>query len=422
MNIRRRRMNILLAICILLASSPYGATRGADWPRFRGPRLDGISRESLDAETVAGEGLTMLWQANVGLGYSSVTVVGDRAYTAGNFDGRDVIRCLNVVDGETIWEHSYPADVWPYLYSGGTNSTPLVAGEAAYFVGRHGEVLRLSAADGTVEWEKNLHADLGMKKPEWGFTSCPLLIGDKLLLNAGSAGAALSADDGSVVWSTGKEGAGYATPVPAQVDGRGVVLIFTPDALACVTIEEGDVLWKHPWPTNYGVNAAEPIMIADDLAFISSAYGFGCALLRFDADGAEEVWRHKKMQNHFDACIRRGDYLYGIHGDGGDKTFLKCLRIEDGEVFWSDMRGLGTGGLLGASNALIVLNEAGELTLVAYNPTKFEELASYSIDALAPNPDAEGRPAVCWTPPTLANGRLYCRNSAGVLVCLKAPE
>jgi len=50
-----------------------------DWPQFRGPNRDGISRETGFKTKWPAEGPARLWQANVGAGWSSISVAAGRA-------------------------------------------------------------------------------------------------------------------------------------------------------------------------------------------------------------------------------------------------------------------------------------------------------------------------------------------------------
>ena len=61
-----------------------------------------------------------------------------------------------------------------------------------------------------------------------------------------------------------------------------------------------------------------------------------------------------------------------------------------------------------AGDRLIVLNEEGSLFVVKASSQGYRELAR-----------AEGvLPGICWTAPTLSQGRLYLRNDKGSVRCL----
>ena len=85
---------------------------------------------------------------------------------------------------------------------------------------------------------------------------------------------------------------------------------------------------------------------------------------------------------------------------------LKCVELATGKIQWSQ-DGFGSGALIAAGSRLILLSETGELVLADASPSEFKLLAKASV--------LKGK---CWTAPTLANGRVYCRSADGDIVCV----
>ena len=84
-----------------------------------------------------------------------------------------------------------------------------------------------------------------------------------------------------------------------------------------------------------------------------------------------------------------------------------ALDAEDGAKKWS-RRGFGKGALMMADGKLIVLSERGiHLAIVEATPSGFREISRAKV--------LDGH---TWTPPVLANGRIYCRNDAGDVACV----
>ena len=79
-----------------------------------------------------------------------------------------------------------------------------------------------------------------------------------------------------------------------------------------------------------------------------------------------------------------------------------------GKVRWEKV-GFGVGTVIRVGDVLITLSDQGELALIAADPSGFRELARFPVL----------RGKEIWTPPTYANGLLYCRNREGDLVCLR---
>src|SRR5688572_17382451 len=66
----------------LIAIAPLHAK---DWPQWRGPNRDGISQETGLLKEWPKDGPKLLWQQKeIGSGYSTPAVVGDRLYLCSN--------------------------------------------------------------------------------------------------------------------------------------------------------------------------------------------------------------------------------------------------------------------------------------------------------------------------------------------------
>ncbi|HCN75691.1 MAG TPA: alcohol dehydrogenase [Verrucomicrobiales bacterium] len=374
----------------------------ADWAIWRGPTHDGISTES--GWTLPADPQT-LWEAEVGLGFSSFCVSEGRVVTTGHADDKDTVFCLDAKSGKEIWKHSYPADLGDKYYEGGTSATPVFDGGKVYHLSRWGDLFCFEAVTGKVVWEKNLQKETGADLPDWGFAGAPLVQGGLLILNVGKAGLAVEKDSGRIVWKSETDAAGYSTPYPITRGGKKLAVIGSAEAYIAVEVETGKQVWSHRWNTRYGVNAADPIL-SGDLLFISSGYNKGCALLKLTDGAPEKVWENKNLKNQFNSSVLLDGHLYGIDGDQNSRCALKCVRLSDGRELW-DAKEAGFGSLMAADGKLIVLTSKGELIIAKATPAEFDVISRAQI--------LNGK---CWSAPVLANGLILARNSEGRVVCV----
>lgn len=388
---------------LLLLGALVCGTATADWPRWRGPKGSGISTEKDWSPKALLPAPTVAWKTNVGAGYAAVSVKDKLLYTLGNVDGKDTVVCLKADTGEPVWKHEYACAPGSYP---GPRATPLVDDGLVYTLSREGHLFCLDAKTGAVKWQKNLVSDLQATNIGWGFSGSPCLDGKLLLINAGIRGIALDKATGDVVWSTAPGAGGYATPIPYQTDGgKRCAVVFGQKKVYGVDLKDGAELWSSGWETSYDVNAADPI-VAGNRVFITSGYGKGCALLEVGAaKGARLEWQNQALRSHFSSAVLLDGHLYGIDGNAG-KGDLVCLEFKTGAEKWRKSTGFGS--LVVADGKLIVLTENGGLLIADASPADYRELAA-----------AKGvLGKTCWTMPVLCDGRLYCRNEKGDLVCL----
>ncbi len=377
-----------------------------DWPNWRGPHHNGISDERINGSWPT-EGPKVLWKASVGTGFSGFAVADGRAYTMGNSNEIDTVFCFDAAAGQKLWSFSYPCRLDALYNEGGPGATPTIDGARVFTFSKRGDLFCVEAKTGNVVWKRNLVAELGITKPRWGFASSPLVQNNLLVLNAGGAGIALDKNDGKTIWLSDTNAAGYATPVPVTIDSENCVAIFGAKQLALVRVSDGKKLWGFPWVTQYDINAPEPVLAGKDKLFISS-YDHGCALLQLSAAEPKVIWQNRNMANHFNGCVCLDGCIYGIHGNSDDpKRELRCLDVTSGEVKWQ-FQGFGLGSLCAARDTLIVLGDHGELAVAPATPKDFR-----------PEARAQVLGGKCWTVPALANGRIYCRNAQGTVVCLQ---
>ncbi|MGB7343936.1 MAG: PQQ-binding-like beta-propeller repeat protein [Pirellulaceae bacterium] len=419
---------VVFAIVINLAGgvTPHSACQSAfaqevrssaassPWPNWMGPNFDGISDESGWSTKWPDEGLSTLWTAELGIGFSSLSIVDGKLYTMGNADGIESVYCFDANDGQLIWKHSYPCELIAVLYEGGPGSTPTVDGDHVYAVSKEGQLMCLDRFKGDIVWEQSLQKLLGVHLPEWGFNASPTIFDGNVLVEVGRL-ASLNKLTGELNWQSDLHASGYGSvrvlQQSATTDQESDLLVTLDcDAIRINAASDGKEIVAEPWKSPFRTNSTTPIL-SDDTIFISTGYNVGCGLFRFDGSTLSEVYANKEMRNHFNNCILYDGYLYGFDGNSnlGRVVTLKCMKLSDGSVAW-EHRGYGCGSLMIADKKLIVLSDDGLLVVADASREGFQKLAEAQI--------LEGR---CWTIPLLHNRRVYARNAKGKLVCVQLP-
>ncbi|HEY9421618.1 MAG TPA: PQQ-binding-like beta-propeller repeat protein, partial [Thermoanaerobaculia bacterium] len=351
-----RRPLIALSFCLLA-----GTALAADWPQFRGPNRDGISRETGLLKSWPAGGPKVLWKAPIGEGYSHLVVSKGRLFTMSGEGSNDVAAAYDAATGKPVWKTPLGSK-FINDQGNGPRSTPTVDGDMVYTLTATGRLAALKAADGKKVWEHDLRAQFGAQPPQWGISTSPLVEGNLLLVDVGgSGGKALVAFDkktGKTVWTSQNEQAGYSAPIAITVGGVRQVIFFTGRAVLSVSPKDGKLFWRVPWRTDYDVNAATPIFVAPDKLYISSGYGTGAALFKIKVAGgkvsADEVWQSRKMKNQFSSSVLHNGHIYGF-----DNSVLKAISVATGEEVWKES-GFGHGSLILADGHLVVLSERGK--------------------------------------------------------------
>jgi outer membrane protein assembly factor BamB len=397
-------MNFKLAL-ILLAAGGVVSLSAADWPQWRGPARNGISAETKWSDQWPANGPKVAWKAQVGLGFSSFVVAGGRVVTAGHADEKDTVFCFDASSGKEVWKHSYPSDLGDKYFDGGTTGTPTMDGDRVFWLSRWGDTFCFNVADGKIIWTKNVQKETGARVPDWGFTGAPLVLGDKLILNVGDAGLALDKKTGAILWQSTTKSAGYSTPLPLKQGADTLVLIGSSQSYVAVNAADGKEAWRVRWLTQYGVNAADPIVDGDKM-FLSSGYGKGGALFKLGSAAPEEVWKTKALRTQMNGAVLFQGHLYGVDGDTTEKASLKCVDFATGVEKWKHAN-FGSGGVTLANGKLIAFSGTGELLVAPATSEGFKPVARAQI--------LGGK---CWTAPVLADGRIFVRNSRGDIACV----
>ncbi len=388
----------ILSGTVLLATFSVMA---ADWPAWRGAKGDGITTEAVNTL-----GDTPLWETNVGSGFSAVSVYKGKLLTAGNKDDQDIIYCLDAATGKEIWNCALKCAATKNFP--GPRATPVTDGGNVYMVSRNGDVSCVDLNSGKLKWSQSALADKEVKNLGWGITSSVLLCDGMAVVNIGEKGMAFNAATGEPVWKSKGEG-NYSTPEVFSYENKNYLALFATQGLLILEPRTGNEIALYPWPTKPNVNAADPLITASgSRILISSGYNHGSALLEFDGKSLKKVWENKNLCSHFTSPILIDDIVYGVSGNA--KGNFCAIKLSDGSLCWKSK--VKFGSFIQAGDKLVYIEDDGTLNLIKPSAEKCEVLKTAKIPKLGA--------AKCWTMPVVADGRIYCRNANGLLVCIAA--
>jgi len=222
---------------ILFCVAEGTAQVGGDWPQWRGPNRDGKSKETGLLKQWPTDGPPLAWKTKgAGRGYSSLAVANGRLFTMGLRGDSEFVIAFDVTTGKEAWATRH-GSAFRNDRGDGPRGTPTVDGERLYALGGNGDLSCLDARTGRVVWTMNILQKFGGSNPNWGISESPLVVGEKVLVNAGGPGAsivALAKKDGSLIWKSQSDPAGYSSGIPVQIGNTTQVVFFTHER-ACAT-------------------------------------------------------------------------------------------------------------------------------------------------------------------------------------------
>jgi outer membrane protein assembly factor BamB len=368
-------------------------TPGADWPRFRGEDMQGVSSETTITDWPTG-GPPIVWQREDLLyGFGSLAVCEGKIYLANSFK----LEALAAGTGQTLWSVSSQVS--------GVHSTPTVYDGRVYFYCGSGQIFCLNPADGKILWQtpKSKFAT----QPLEAYSQSPWVENGRVFVSISGATNCLqaySATNGALLWQGLMNRCAFSSPVGATI--HGVRQILFPDSWGVIAVEPetGRVLWDyHPGYNTYCF-APSPVVSGD---LVLAGLRTEAIQIRYTNGqfNARCVWTNTWAktnygEDYYTTLVVHEDHAYIL--DTGGK--LSCHRLTDGLIRWQT--NVDYGSIIKAGANLVVLTHSGNLVLAKATPEGYQPLGATKNRT---HPDFVNSPA-------FSNGRLYARN-AHELIC-----
>ena len=390
----------------------------AQWTQFGGPGQEFRVGDPGIAEQWPDAGPVKLWKRKLGEGYSAILADnsladGSRLYTMYRAGDEEVVICLAAETGKTLWEYRYvslPPEKFDASWGRGPNATPLLTGGRLYSIGVAGVMQSLEAESGKPLWTHDLFKEFGATALELGYSSSPIEYEQNIIVLAGGKDQSIIAFDkesGKVAWKALTFENSYSTPRILRVCGADQLVAFMGSEAIGANPRNGTLLWRYPIVNEYKQNITMPVLLDDDLLFITTwrEGARGLKLTRTSSDilsraagfsprgfpgsepvsvsngplheegnrsggepfQVEEAWSERKVQSFYGNAVRFGDYVYG--SSGAPEANLMCaVNARTGKLAWR-LRGYASTQAVGVGTHLLILDEDGYLTLATPNPT-----------------------------------------------------
>ncbi len=390
---------------VLVLSLTSLATEAGDWPRFLGP--EGSNQAQVSDFNPDLSQWETAWTAEVGLGYASIIVSGNHAWTLGhNADGQETLFCFEADTGKELWKTSYDAELLPRMHVGGPNASPTLTDAGLVSVSKDGQVMLVNPDNGEILWKKELGKALNVDTPTWGFAASPVIDGGRIYLEAGKV-AALDLKTGATVWTSEKDyHPGYTTVVPFENSGKGFIASLGGKELIILNKEDGKEVAHHPFKARFDMLATTPV-ISKNGSHIYISGNSGSEMLKFDGKQLEVEWASRDIKSSLNNPVVAGSLVFGVSGNHKQSASeLVAFNATDGSIRWNVGR-FGYGSTIGVGETLLVLTEDGDLVTAPMKADEYKEISRIKV-----------LDSICWTAPSFANGRIYVRNDQGKVVCL----
>jgi hypothetical protein len=375
-----------------------------NWPCWRGPRLDGTSRER-NVPVHWNAASNIVWKTRLpGVGHASPIAWGDRIFTVTallDTQARALV-CLDRRDGKLLWQQTVFAAPLErkHTLNSYASSTPATDGELVYVAFLDRKEMLVAAYDfsGRQRWR----ARPGPFASMHGFCSSPILYQDKLIVNGDHDGdsylLALSRKDGRTLWKTPRENhtRSYCAPLIRAIAGRTQMVLSGDKCVASYDPNNGQQHWVIDGPTEQFV--ASPVFSdKTGLVYITGGYP-DHHILAINPTGTGNVtkthivWRTTRGVAYVPSPIIEGDYFLIV----SDSGVAHCFEAATGKLFWQERLGEHHASLVSAEGLVYFLNDDGVTTVVRPGP-EFVRVTRNEIGER------------CFASPGISQGQIFLR-------------
>jgi outer membrane protein assembly factor BamB len=400
----RSRLTFAIGVLVTgLVAWPAAQKPSLDYTQWRGQNRDGSASSFVEPKTWP-ETLTRRWSTEVGTGYATPLVVGDRVYVFARRADNETMSALEAASGKVLWENPHPVtftmNKGAARHGMGPKSTPVYADGKLFSIGMTGVMTGYDAKSGKELWRKPGLDAIPM------FTThafSPIVDRGLVFFHQGGhdkgAITALDVNTGAAKWSWDGDGPSYGSPIIVELGGSRQLIALTQGRLVGLDVATGAVLWERPFVSSNSTNSATPILAGQTLIVSNGGPVTAINLARRDGKWTtEDAWTNADQPYRLSNPVVVGDTLFGLSTRNSGQYF--AIDVRTGKTLWtSEPRQAAQAAFVKAGPVFFSLEDDGELVILRANPAAFELLRRYKL--------AE---TDTWTQPTISGNRVFLKD------------
>ena len=405
---RTRWIRVATAAALMVSSLGFLADRAAasdkpadalDWPHWRGPEMNMISREKGLPDSWSADGDNVIWKRDdLGNRSTPVTMNGKlyfmARHKAGTEEEQEKVVCLDAATGQTVWEHPfsiYLCDV-PDTRVGWSSVVADPESGSVFAMGVNDQFLSLDGETGKLHWQHSLSEEYGALDTYGGRTNFPIVSEDLVIISAIIIGwgeqakpthrfIAFDKRNGQPVWFEGTRvlpyDTSYSTPVLTVIDGQSAMVFGSGDGgVHALQTRTGKKIWSYAASLR-GLNVT-PLVIPEKNLVVcghaeenvgSTSMG---AVFAIDLQTGKEVWKQEEWVVGRSSPLYVDGRIYVIEDPG---TLLVIEAETGNKVAEKKLRGVARPSPLYADGKIYCVTETGVWWVLRPAEAGVEEVA-----------------------------------------------
>jgi outer membrane protein assembly factor BamB len=396
-------VSIIAVVVGWSATGPAAQRATLDYPQWRGQNRDGAAASFAQPKAWP-DTLTLQWKSEVGLGYATPLIVGNRVYVFSRRGENEVMSALDAATGKEQWHTDYPVtftmNKGAARHGTGPKSTPAFADGRLFSIGMTGIVTAFDAATGKQVWQKPGSEIVPM------FTThafSPVVDRGVVIFHLGGhdkgAITAFDVNTGATRWTWSGDGPAYGSPILVELGGTRQVITLTQSKLIGIDATTGSLLWERPFVSPNFTNSATPVLSGQTIIVSNGGPVSAVTVTKRGSQWmTEDAWTNADVPYRLSNPVLVGDRLFGLSTRNTGQYF--SLDAKSGKTLWtSEGRQAGNAAIVNGGDVVFSLEEDGELVVVQSSATAFELVRRYKVA------DSE-----TWTQPAISGNRIFVKD------------